>query len=223
MGNRQKQYLLFGGSFDPVHNGHVALVKFIAAKKNFDKIFLVPVANAPHKEEALFSYKQRFLFLQKIFLSKKYSEFVKDTTEVFLSDIEKHLPAPQYSYRTLQELEKKYSGNWSVLMGQDSFVHFASWKNAALIAKKYPLYVAARKDAKENASSLEFIQEPIFLKNSLWNISSSQIKKQLLDLQELLRQKNFELFKKKEEDLKKNIPPEIFTELIKIFFEANTK
>lgn len=202
-----QHYIFFGGSFDPLHNGHIALVNFVLEKKKFDKIFLVPVPEAPHKEQALFAYSTRLAFLQKTFANKCYKNKIQ------VSSIEKELPPPQYTYRTMQALEKKFpQAVWSILMGQDSFASLHKWKNAQELTACYQIYVAYR-GKKEKAAlelpSLNFAFAPLFLPNSLWDISSTMIKKDLTKHEFFDKQARQAFLQK----WKTKVPPAVLTEL----------
>lgn len=211
-----KKYAFFGGSFDPPHRGHVALLNFIFKKKIFDVIFIVPVPDAPHKEPSFFSYQERLKFLHTIFNKKKYCQ------KVVVSDIERQLPSPQYSYRTLRELKKKYSGTWSIILGMDSFVTLSSWKNYQELADNYPIYIVGRKHKTKN-TKITFAYPPVFFQNKRWNVSSSKIKQKLQQFKSLTKENSplTKESKKVKKKIKKLLPKEIYQTVIELTTENN--
>lgn len=204
----KKKYAFFGGSFDPPHRGHVALVNFIFKKRIFDVIFIVPVPDAPHKEKSFFSYEKRLQFLHDIFSKKKYAQ------QVVVSDIESKLPSPQYSYITLRKLQQHYSGDWSIILGMDSFATLPKWKNWQELAENYQMYVVGRKHKKQD-TEVSFAYPPVFFQNKRWNFSSSKIKKELEEFALLLKE-NSPKIKKKKKKIKKLLPKKIYKPVIEL-------
>ena len=91
---------VFGGAFNPVHNGHINLALHYFNELELDKILFIPTASPPHKSDDDFAPKEDRINM----LSLAISSF--DKFEI--SDIEFKLTGKSYTYLTLSELEKIY-------------------------------------------------------------------------------------------------------------------
>ena len=92
---------LFGGTFNPVHSGHVNLVKNFKEKLNLDKVLVIPTATPPHKEaKELASSEDRIEMCKLAF---------GDLAEV--SDVEIRRGGKSYTVETLEELKKIYKND----------------------------------------------------------------------------------------------------------------
>lgn len=139
---------VFGGTFDPPHNGHVALAKQVLLKNLADKIIFVPTFCPPHKPVSpTSSFSDRIRMLELAL-----SEF--DNFEV--SDIEGRFKnTPSYTFDTMTELENEYSGcRLSLLIGSDSLRQLHTWHKARKIVEKWPLIVYPRKNEIPSSSEL---------------------------------------------------------------------
>lgn len=112
---------IFGGAFNPVHNGHLYLIKSMLESGIVDRIILIPTANPPHKESTEFAdVKHRFNMLTLA------TEPFKDKLEI--SDIEFKLMGKSYTYNTLNELKKIYKNDdFYLFMGSDQLLYFEKW------------------------------------------------------------------------------------------------
>jgi nicotinate-nucleotide adenylyltransferase len=128
---------LFFGSFNPVHNGHLAMALFLKQQQLFDRIWLVVSPNNPLKEkEALAPANHR---LNMVKLAIQEFPFLQ------ICDAEFHLPTPSYTIETLHYLEKQYPNNqFSLILGADNMVTFHKWKNYEEILNNYMIYVYPR-------------------------------------------------------------------------------
>ena len=139
---------IYGGTFDPPHNGHINLAKSIIDNTNIDRILFVLSAAPPHKpEKPISSFRDRMNML-KIAI-KNYDFFAT-------SDIEyRRLPKLSYMFDTMLELEKLNSGDSLVLIiGEDSLDQLHSWYRGKEIAENWNILTYPRQGERVTVESL---------------------------------------------------------------------
>ena len=152
----QPQMIIFGGTFDPPHDGHVQCVK--SALKRFPKsrIVVMPAAVAPLREEKT---KNQYPFEERLTLCQdKFSQL--DTQRIAVSDFERTQPQPNYTYNTLQAWQKIYpEQEVAFLMGLDQFKNLDRWKDYQKLLRQFLLIVARRHEIiEENIQSHTYQQ-----------------------------------------------------------------
>lgn len=113
---------LMGGTFNPVHLGHLRAAEEIAESLGLDQVCFMPSASPPHKSpEPLVDYGQRLEML-KLALA--------DRPGFWASDLEQHLPAPSYTVNSVRAFKKAWSASTEIffLVGLDSFMTLAAWR-----------------------------------------------------------------------------------------------
>lgn len=117
---------IFGGAFNPVHNGHIALAKHQVAALGLEKLLLIPTSNPPHKSNAgLLDGKFRVDMLKLAFA---------DFENVEISTIEFESAEKSYTYDTIVKLKKVYPNDEFVLLiGSDQLFYFKKWYKYAEI------------------------------------------------------------------------------------------
>lgn len=128
---------IFGGSFNPIHNGHISLALQLKEQAGLDEVWLMVSPQNPLKQSCdLLDDEQR---LQMARLA------VKDVEGIVVSDYEMHLPKPSYTWNTLQALSKDYPDCEFVLMiGGDNWQLFDRWYRADDIKANYRIVVYTR-------------------------------------------------------------------------------
>jgi nicotinate-nucleotide adenylyltransferase len=111
---------VFGGTFDPVHLGHLGAAAQAQATFHFDELLFVPAGDPPHKQgEPLTPFAHRFAMLT--LATRPFERYL-------VSDIERQRPGPTYTVDTLRLLRgDRGAGRLRFLMGSDSFVQVTSW------------------------------------------------------------------------------------------------
>jgi len=126
---------LLGGTFDPIHNGHIAIAKTAIQQLKLDKLFLFPAGNPWQKSEFTDS-KHRLEMVKKA---------VQDLDKVEVLDIEVKKSGPTYTFETLRELHEKYPNSEFVLiLGSDAVAGFDTWKEPNLVKTLARIYVVQR-------------------------------------------------------------------------------
>lgn len=111
---------IYGGTFNPIHNGHVNILKGFHNKLNLDKIIIIPTANPPHKKSPnLATAKHRIKMCELALTDLCYCE---------ISDMEIKRQGKSYTIDTLIELKKSYDDDEIfLLMGEDMFLTIDKW------------------------------------------------------------------------------------------------
>ena len=112
---------ILGGSFDPIHHGHLILARAAKEELGLDRIVFVPANKSPHKTETRPATEEdRWAMVNLAIRGEEGFE---------ASDIELRRPAPSYTVDTLQEFEARYPGNeFTLLIGADNVATFETWR-----------------------------------------------------------------------------------------------
>ena len=131
---------IFGGSFNPIHNGHIQLARSLREAAGLDEVWLMVSPQNPLKQQADLLDDDVRLQLAR--------QAVGSEQGILVSDYEFHLPRPSYTWNTLQALERDFPDREFVLMiGGDNWQHFQRWYRADDIIERYPIVVYPRRDS----------------------------------------------------------------------------
>ena len=120
---------LFGGTFDPIHIGHMILMENVINNLNLDKIYVLPNSNPPHKLEN----KKTALNLRL----KMVNETIKDNSKLEINDYDYRDNEIHYTFETINYFKKSYPNDeFFFIMGEDSFLDIEKWKNYKEILKE---------------------------------------------------------------------------------------
>ena len=171
---------IFGGSFNPIHNGHISLARQLKEKAGLDEVWLMVSPQNPMKQQTDLLNDEARLKMARIALENEQG--------IIASDYEMHLPKPSYTWLTLQALSRDYPDRQFVLMmGGDNWAIFDKWYHAADILQNYQIVVYPRLDnypvRKELPVSVTIVEA------ELLNISSTEIRQRIREgrsIQELV-------------------------------------
>ena len=136
-----KRMLLYFGSFNPVHKGHIALAEYAMEHGLADETALIISPQSPYKSDAeLAPETDRFEMAEIACKASKYPGRIKPSVVEFL------LPRPSYTIDTLRYLEELcgHEMEFSILMGGDQIAALDGWKEYEKILE-YPIYVYPRR------------------------------------------------------------------------------
>ena len=177
---QNKKIGILGGSFDPIHNGHLAIAE--SAYKDFilDEIWLIPAGHSPNKDEDKMT--------NAIIRAEMTELAARDIPHFKLSTYEVDKEETSYTYLTLSDLKKQYPDtDFYFIMGADSLDYFESWKHPEIICQKAVILVAVRDDMDldDIQRKIEFIKEQFDaeiypLSCPKIDISSSEIRTKVL-------------------------------------------
>jgi nicotinate-nucleotide adenylyltransferase len=182
---------LFFGSFNPIHNGHLAIARYFAYSTDLDQVWFVVSPQNPLKDKNnLIDNVLRFEMV-KIAIDKE-SKFIA-------SDIEFGMPVPSYTIDTLNLLEREYPDDtFIILMGSDGLETFDQWKNYKKLIQRFTRYIYPREDYV--VDNLNEIDNAKFYKAPKFDISSTKIRESVAsgsDVKSLLPDKVYEFIKDK--------------------------
>ena len=165
-----KRVLLYFGSFNPVHCGHIALAEFAIERGIAEEVILIVSPQNPHKQSTeLAAEFSRYEMCQLACASSAYPEQIK------VSAVEFTLPRPSYTIDTLRFLEENFGGemSFSILMGADNLARFDSWKEYEQILERYPIFVYPRAGFEDGP----FMDKVTYLEDApMYNISATDIR-----------------------------------------------
>lgn len=141
--------LLFGGSFDPVHNGHLAIARAAAELLKVEKTYLIPAALPPHKiGQTRTPIHHRLEMLRRA---------IADDKNLDISACEAERPGPSYTIDTVRYFRAMLGPQPRIfwLVGGDSIRDLPTWKNIAQLADECILVTAPRPDCPIDWSPLE--------------------------------------------------------------------
>lgn len=128
---------VLGGTFDPVHNGHLGIAAEAKAKFCLDRVLFVPVNISPHKRQRVITPAHHRLEMLRLAIQAEPS-FVLSTIEIERSGI-------SYTIDTLQELETANPAmDLFLIMGIDTFKELGSWKEPLRLLERYHFLVGTR-------------------------------------------------------------------------------
>lgn len=155
----KKRVALFGGSFNPIHNGHIALAEAVLTVRLADEVWLMVSPQNPLKQQAdLLAETTRLWLAQKALSGRE---------RIKVSDFEFHLPRPSYTWNTLQALHEAYPDvTFSLLIGGDNWQCFHKWAHYAEILANYSIIVYPRAesdvDEQELPANVTLLHVPLF-------------------------------------------------------------
>ncbi|HEX7880308.1 MAG TPA: nicotinate-nucleotide adenylyltransferase [Candidatus Eisenbacteria bacterium] len=128
---------VFGGTFDPIHWGHLVLAQEAMNAAGLERILFVPSAVPPHKQgRELTSWKHRMAMVRLA---------VDGIPGFEVSDVESDPGRPHYSLDTLERLAEHHPGDrLSFIIGSDSLLEMPGWRSPSAIVERWPLVVLAR-------------------------------------------------------------------------------
>ncbi len=128
---------LFGGSFNPIHNGHIAIGKWMLENKHLDEVWFMVSPQNPLKDAAYCrSATERYAIVQ---------EALKDEAGLIAKDYELHLPTPSYTWNTLQHLKVDYpKDDFILIIGGDNWKHIERWRKWKDILWQYETAIFPR-------------------------------------------------------------------------------
>jgi len=135
----------FGGSFDPVHNEHIAIAQMAIKELSLDKLLFVPAYIAPHKPEQKLT--------DGVTRIKMLSAAIKNMPKAEISDFELKSGGTSYSYLTCEHFALEYpEAERFFIMGEDMLNNFPTWKNPEKIVSLCSIAVCRRASGKADLS-----------------------------------------------------------------------
>jgi nicotinate-nucleotide adenylyltransferase len=127
---------VFGGSFDPVHLGHLLVADDVRRQMRLDRVLFVPTCHPPHKRGPMTSYRRRLALTQLAIAGEPGFELCR---------IEELRPGPSYTVDTLTGIRALYPGDALFLVvGSDQYREIAGWREPQLLTRLARVVVMSR-------------------------------------------------------------------------------
>jgi nicotinate-nucleotide adenylyltransferase len=159
---------LLGGSFDPVHNGHLAIARQTREALGLDQILFVPTSHPPHKPNGSLAPAQDRYEMVRLAISS-------DPT-LAISDVEINRPGKSYSIDTIRLLQQTYGAHTQLffLIGLDAFLDFPSWREPQTLLTLCRFVVLSRPGLSFRSLSTVPLLPPISV-SSLMDLDAGRI------------------------------------------------
>ena len=178
-----KKIGIYGGSFNPVHFGHIGLAWWTLTHTDLDELWMMVTPGNPLKDGFLLQQNEQER-LQQTRQAVEQALAQKPLPEgkmLRVSDFEYALPRPTYTAATLRALQQTYPDTeWTLLIGEDNLQLFDRWREWEWIAEHFRILVYPRRCASANTcKTLAFphAKEVTYLTQApLFDISSTEIR-----------------------------------------------
>lgn len=163
---------VLGGTFDPIHVGHLVLAEQVREKFQLERVIFIPSASPPHKTE------------QKLSLAEDRFEMTKLALEgspfFFVSDIELKREGLSYTVETLRELKELYrDSEIYFLTGSDVLNEITTWRNPEEIYRLAKIVIGIRPGFDKFDPENHFAKKSIIIDITGIDISSTQIREKV--------------------------------------------
>lgn len=168
---------ILGGTFNPVHNGHMYMAYESIDRLNLDKVYFLPNYIPPHKLSKDRDFKDSIDMIKLV---------INDNDKFYLSCYEIEKKEISYTYETVQHFREIYpDDDLYFLIGEDSYIEFSTWKRPEIILDCVTLVIFERKfyndDKRKKAHKFikSFGKKEIILDSLTLEISSRDIRKRV--------------------------------------------
>ena len=134
----KNKILIFGGTFNPIHNGHLILAEHCINEEGFDKVVFIPTMNPYYKDTLDFDTRLKMLKMA-----------IKDNDKFAYSSIEEKYNLEGKLYLILEKISELSDDDITILIGSDSLMNLDWWYKIDEILKNYKILVLKRDDEDE--------------------------------------------------------------------------
>lgn len=163
---------IYGGTFDPIHVGHLITAQSVLEIRKLDKIIFIPSYISPHKTDRASSSPKHRLNMLKL--------AIKNHPCFDYSDLEIKSKEISYTINTLQILRKIYK-HIDLIIGYDNLVTFDKWKDPDEIIKLADLIVLKRKIKKEPNKKNKYFDKAILVDTPLIEVYATDIRQRVIN------------------------------------------
>ena len=157
------QIAILGGTFDPIHHGHLKLAKQAIQCLGMDEVWFMPTWSTPLKDRVLTDYTLRLKMIEAA---------IKPYRKMKMSTLEKMLPSPSYTIHTVEKLKQLHPEHtffW--IIGDDQYANFDQWKEIDQLKKLVQFICFSR-----NYTNLKKDPDVIFIEDFKVNVSSTKLR-----------------------------------------------
>jgi len=159
---------VYSGSFNPIHNGHIALAEYLVDRQIVDEVWVIITPQNPLKPSNTLINDNLRLQMARLALEGRKG--------IVVSDVEIHLPKPSYTIDTLRFLQSQYPlYSFCLLIGQDNVTIFDKWKSYRQILQDFRVLVYPRSGAT-TTEQLKYPEMQLLTDAPTVDISSTDIR-----------------------------------------------
>lgn len=176
-----KRKAIFGGTFDPIHKGHLDIARITLEKLKLDSVIFMPSGNPPFKLNSNVTNSNIRYELIKL--------AIKDEESFSVNPYELNKTGISYTYETIEHFKSKEKDTmWFFLIGSDCFLEIEKWERPDIVVGDSNLVVFNRQGYNKEDVKLEklrleskYSRKIIFMDNNVLDISSKEIREQIKD------------------------------------------
>lgn len=169
---------LFGGTFDPIHTGHLIVAEIIRDALDLEKVFFIPVKRHPFKDNDFIAHDDhRYRMIQLA---------ISDNKHLAVSDIELKSDGISYTVETIEKIRNEYpEERWDIyfLMGMDNLNQLHRWREPETLVKMCKVVVFSRPGFEPRKEAQKFLDSVQIIPTPLLEISSTQIRNRIKQAQ----------------------------------------
>lgn len=166
----RKKIGIFGGTFNPIHNGHLDIAKGAYVRYSLDRIYFVPTGFSYHKvQDKIISDSDRINMLRLA---------IKNEEKFLIGEFDLKREGPTYSLDTVTDIKKiEGEGDYYFILGSDAFLKILQWKNIETLAENVFFLVAIRNEQRKVNFLESYFKMPEFIKNKtlIYDCDSTEI------------------------------------------------
>jgi nicotinate-nucleotide adenylyltransferase len=167
---------LFGGTFDPVHVGHLIIAETVSSDFHLDRVFFIPAAKPPHKNGNSVSPPDRRLEMLKL--------AIEDHSRFVVSDAEIQRGGISYTVDTIRWFQKSElwkGGSFFLIIGSDSLYDIRNWKHPEEILSSIHVLVIERPGFEREEIGERYSEQVQWVSVPKMQISSTEIRKRVCE------------------------------------------
>ena len=167
--------VLFGGTFDPVHNGHLEIARSIAGQCSFERITFVPTAHPPHKAQPYASAEHRLAMLRLAIASQELFD---------ICELELTRPGLSYTFDTLRAIRGQAGKGAKLywIIGADMLEDLPSWYRASEVIDMADIITAVRPPWHERLEDIFSSLEASFNSQQVERLRGHLVRTELIDI-----------------------------------------
>lgn len=155
---------LFFGSFNPIHNGHIAIAEYVLENTDIEELWFVVSPHNPLKEESELAAEEHRLEMVRLSTAKYHPKMQ-------VCDVEFTMPRPSYTIDTVNLLKLKYPHReFAILMGADSLDTIEKWKDYKELIENNRILIYPRPESNililKQRYNVEVVDAPLYYVSS---------------------------------------------------------
>ena len=172
--NKMEKIGILGGTFNPIHYGHLMISEYLRDELNLDKVIYVPTGYSPHKINSI-SADIRY---------KMVEIAIKNNENFQISDVEAKSGEISYSVNTVKKLKENHPGEYFFLIGSDTIFQLKTWRKLEELSKEVHFVAALRPEYLERDKideEIKFLKKNFntqitIINGPLYQVSSTELR-----------------------------------------------